>query len=199
MLEFVLASSNSHKAKEFAELFTNSLRIIPASSSLEVEETGMTYLENSLIKARAYSEKFKCPALADDSGLTIEALPDILGVQSARFLPDIPDYRFKCEEILKRLEEVPENKRQAFFTCVLCFYQSKDEVFFFEGRVHGIIGDSYIGEHGFGYDPIFVPTRTEMDGKTLAELPDWKNQNSHRAKAAIAALKFYATTSARNN
>ena len=197
MREFVLASSNSHKAQEFAELFAEKLKIVPAPSSIEVEETGITYLENALIKARCYSEKFKTAALADDSGLTIEALPDILGVQSARFLPEVPNYRLKCEEILKRLEGVPESKRQAYFTCVLCFYQSQDEVFFFEGRVHGVIGTAYRGDHGFGYDPIFIPTRNEMDGKTLAELPDWKNLNSHRAKAALAALKFYTASSTR--
>jgi XTP/dITP diphosphohydrolase len=68
---------------------------------------------------------------------------------------------------------------------------NEKEIFFFEGRVHGVIGDSYRGEHGFGYDPIFIPFRTEKNGATLAELPKWKNQNSHRAKAAAAALEFF--------
>jgi len=193
MREFFLASSNAHKAEEFAELFVGQLQVVPAPMPLEVDETGVTYVENALLKAKAYYERFKRPTLADDSGLTVEALPDILGVQSARFMPEAPDYRTKCEGILGRLKDVPDIKRQAYFTCVLCFYQSPEEVFFFEGRVHGIIGHAYSGGHGFGYDPIFVPTRGENDGKTLAELPDWKNLNSHRAKAVQSALKFFKT------
>lgn len=192
MREFVLASSNAHKAQEFAELFSGKLSVVPAAKALAVDETGSTYIENAELKARAYYQHFKSPSLADDSGLTVEALPDILGVQSARFLPEAPDYKARCLEILQRLKDVPEQKRQAYFTCVLCFYQSPEEVYFFEGRVQGTIGHEYRGEHGFGYDPIFVPLRAEADGKTLAELPEWKNLNSHRAKAAWAALKFFS-------
>lgn len=191
MRDFLLASGNSHKAIEFDELFVDRMKVVAAPETLTVDETGSTYLENALLKAQAYYHRFKRPALADDSGLTIEALPDILGVQSARFLPDVPDYRLKCEELLRRLNDIPMERRQAYFTCILCFYQSPEEVFFFEGRVHGVIGQAYRGDHGFGYDPIFVPFRSENDGKTLAELPDWKNINSHRAKAVQAALKFY--------
>lgn len=191
MREFLLASANAHKAQEFAELFAVKISVVAAPAAVDVDEIGTTYLENALLKAKAYYEKFKRPALADDSGLNIEALPGILGVQSARFLPEQKDYRGKCEEILKRLGDVPSSKRTAYFTCVLCFYQSPEEVFFFEGRVHGLIGPSYAGEGGFGYDPIFVPTRPENDGLTLAQLPVWKNAHSHRAKAVQAALKFF--------
>jgi XTP/dITP diphosphohydrolase len=84
-----------------------------------------------------------------------------------------------------------QENRLANFTCVLCCYLSPEEVYFFEGRVHGVIGTEYRGDKGFGYDPVFVPTRAENDGKTLAELPEWKNKNSHRAKAAQAALAFF--------
>ena len=191
MHEFLLASSNAHKAEEFAELFLNKIAVVPAPSALDVAETGTTYLENALLKARGYYERFKRPALADDSGLTIAALPGILGVQSARFMPENPNYRDKCQQLLTMLSEIPAGQRDAHFTCVLCFYQSPEEIFFFEGRVHGVIGSVYRGEKGFGYDPIYVPTRAEMDGKTLAELPEWKNLNSHRAKAVQSALKFY--------
>jgi XTP/dITP diphosphohydrolase len=75
--------------------------------------------------------------------------------------------------------------------CVLCFYISEDEIYFFEGRVQGEIGASLKGSEGFGYDPIFIPERKENDGKSLAELPEWKNQFSHRAKASQGALDFF--------
>lgn len=191
MLEFTLASSNAHKAQEFSELFAAGPRIVPAPMALDVDETGATFVENALIKARTYHERFKVPTLADDSGLSVEGLPHILAVQSARFLPEKPDYKDKCAEILRLLSGRPRAERRAHFTCVLCFYLSPSEVYFFEGRVHGEIGDRYAGSDGFGYDPIFVPTRSEGDGKTLAELAEWKNLNSHRAKAVQSALKFF--------
>jgi XTP/dITP diphosphohydrolase len=81
--------------------------------------------------------------------------------------------------------------RKAYFVCVLCFYLSPDEIYFFEGRVQGVIGEELKGEKGFGYDPIFIPERKENDKKSLAELPEWKNEFSHRAKAAQSALEFF--------
>lgn len=189
MLEFILASGNPHKAEEFAELLAGRVAVKAAPRGLNPDETGKTFIENALIKAKAYYDEFGLPALADDSGLTVEALPEILGVQSARFLPEKPDYKDKCAELLRLMSGA--EKRQAHFTCVMCCYLSPTEIYFFEGRVHGEIGLEYRGQHGFGYDPVFVPTRSENDGKSLAELPEWKNKNSHRAKAALAALSFF--------
>ncbi len=189
MTSFLLASGNAHKAEEFKELFQGRLTISPAPATLPVDESGKTFAENAFLKAKAYAEAYKVPAMADDSGLVIEALPDLLGVQSARFLPELSDYKDKCRRLLELLESTED--RSAYFVCVLCFYISPDEVYFFEGRVHGVIGQGLRGEHGFGYDPVFVPTRTEQDGKSLAELPEWKNKFSHRAKAGLAALLFF--------
>ncbi len=189
MVEFILASGNAHKAEEFAELFSGRIAVKPAPRGLNPDETGTTFIENALIKAKAYYDEFGVPSLADDSGLSVEALPDILGVLSARFLPEKPNYQDKCAELLHLL--AGQENRRANFTCVLCCYLSPEEVYFFEGRVHGVIGTEYRGDKGFGYDPVFVPTRAENDGKTLAELPEWKNKNSHRAKAAQAALAFF--------
>ena len=191
MKSFLLASGNSHKAEEFKELFLGNVIIQPAPKTLEVEETGKTFIENSLMKARAYFETYKVPSLADDSGLVVEALPDILGVQSARFAPELETYKQKCERVLEILNSTRSENRQAYFVCVLCFYISPEEIYFFEGRVKGVIGHSLKGENGFGYDPIFIPERKENDGKSLAELPDWKNVFSHRAKAAQGALDFF--------
>ena len=189
MLEFILASGNQHKAEEFQELFKTTLFIKPAAHSLNPDESGKTYAENALIKAKAYYEEFKLASLADDSGLTIPALPDILGVQSARFRDDLPDCKAKCEAILNLLAEV--EAREAFFSCTLWFYLNPSEIYFFEGRVQGSIGFGYKGSHGFGYDPIFIPTRKENDGASLAELPEWKNIHSHRARASEVALHFF--------
>jgi XTP/dITP diphosphohydrolase len=189
MVEFILASGNAHKAEEFAELFSGRISVKAAPRGLNPDETGTTFIENALIKAKAYYDEFGVPSLADDSGLSVEALPDILGVLSARFLPEKPNYQDKCAELLRLL--AGQENRQANFTCVLCCYLSPEEIYFFEGRVHGVIGTEYRGDKGFGYDPVFVPTRSENDGKTLAELSEWKNKNSHRAKAAQAALAFF--------
>lgn len=191
MKSFLLASGNAHKAEEFKELFGSAIKVSPAPKSLEVDETGTTFTENAYLKARAYFETYKVPSLADDSGLVLEAFPDLLGVQSARYAPDLKDYKDKCQRLMDLYNEKPETNRNAYFVCVLCFYLGPDEVYFFEGRVHGAIGKSYQGEHGFGYDPIFIPERKENDGKTLAELPEWKNEFSHRAKAVQSALMFF--------
>jgi XTP/dITP diphosphohydrolase len=187
--EFILASGNAHKAEEFKELFKGTLGVHPAPKTLEVDETGKTFTENAFLKAKAYYDAFRVPTLADDSGLIIEALPEILGVQSARFSPELPNYSDKCNKLIQLLEG--EENRKAFFICVLCFYFSPEEVYFFEGRVLGSIGFKLQGDQGFGYDPIFIPERKEQDGMTLAQLPEWKNEFSHRAKASQAALQFF--------
>ena len=189
MKSFILASSNAHKAQEFKILFKGMIPVEPAPQGLDVEETGTTFTENAYLKAKAYFEKFGTPALADDSGLVVEALPEILGVQSARFAPELPLYVDKCQKLIGLLQS--KDNRNAYFVCVLCFYFSAEEVYFFEGRVQGSIGNELKGEHGFGYDPIFIPERKEQDGKSLAELPDWKNEFSHRAKACQGALQFF--------
>lgn len=188
MHSFILASGNAHKAQEFAELFKGTLTINPASKTLEVDESGKTFQENAYLKARAYFKEFKVSAMADDSGLVVPALPDILGVESARFAPELPQYSDKCQLLFKKIEGLD---RSAYFVCMLCFYCSDDEVYFFEGRVHGKIGASLTGNAGFGYDPVFIPERRENDGKSLAELPEWKNEFSHRARASQAALEFF--------
>ncbi len=190
-MNVLLASSNAHKAEEFKDLFSSTLKVSAAPSSLEVDETGATFTENAFLKARAYFEAYQVPTLADDSGLVIDALPDILGVQSARFAPELKTYTEKCQHLLGLLEKKHLQSTAAYFVCVLCFYLSADEVYFFEGRVHGTISQTLKGEKGFGYDPIFSPDRKENDGKSLAELPEWKNEFSHRAKASQVALEFF--------
>jgi XTP/dITP diphosphohydrolase len=188
---FLLASGNAHKAEEFKELFHGKMTVNAAPQTLEVNETGNTFTENALLKAKAYFDVYKVPTLADDSGLILEAFPDLLGVHSARFSPELKNYSDKCQRILDIYKEKNPSNRNAYFICVLCFYHSDEEYYFFEGRVHGVIGTEIKGEKGFGYDPIFIPERKENDGLSLAELPDWKNEFSHRAKASRSALGFF--------
>ncbi len=188
MKEFFLASGNSHKAEEFNLFFKNSsIRIISPSEKIDVIEDGKSYMENALLKAKAYYEKLKRPVMSDDSGLGLEAFPDIMGIHSARFGGDgLTDHQ-RCLKLLETLGDI-ENRNASFF-CVLCFYLSPDEIYFFEGKVDGFIGKRAQGEQGFGYDPIFHPKKFEE--KTLAEIPDWKRENSHRAMACGLAKKFF--------
>jgi XTP/dITP diphosphohydrolase len=188
---FLLASGNKHKAEEFKELFEGQIAVNASPGTLEVDETGKTFTENALLKAKAYFETYKVPTLSDDSGLILEAFPDLLGVQSARFAPELKEYSQKCSKILDLYREKNPSTRNAYFVCVLCFYFSHEEYYFFEGRVHGVISEKIQGQYGFGYDPIFIPERKENDGATLAELPVWKNEFSHRAKASRTALSFF--------
>lgn len=189
-MKFILASTNAHKVEELNELFKEaSLEILAAPEALEVVEDGQSFHENALIKARAYFEKFKSPTVADDSGLVLSARTDILGIHSARFAPEARDYKEKNAILLEEIKDLTGDKRNAHFVCVLCFFINPEEHFFFEGRVHGKIGDMPRGEKGFGYDPVFYPDG--QDDKSLAELIEWKMVNSHRARAVKEAINFF--------
>ena len=193
-MDLILATSNNHKAMEFAELFDpNLIKINAAPKKIEVDETGTSYFENALLKAKAYYDEFKIPVLADDSGLTVEALPDELGIYSARFGGEGLNDRDRAELLLKKLENINAENRNAFFTCVLCFYLAPNEVFYFEGKMNGKIAYNYRGVGGFGYDPVFIPFDYPNNDEdlTVAEVGAWKNDNSHRALAVKAAIKFF--------
>lgn len=189
MIELILASSNAHKAEEFSELFDPKLITVkPAPSKIDVVEDGATYFENALLKAKAYYDKFKVPVIADDSGLNVAALPDELGLHSARFGGDGLKDRDRAELLLKKLDGVAN--REAYFSCVLCVYFNEKEIFYFEGRMSGVVGYTYRGSTGFGYDPVFIPTEKMEEGLTVAELHEWKQKNSHRSVAVGFAQKF---------
>lgn len=189
MIELILASGNAHKAEEFNDLFDPKLISVKAApEKIDVVEDGTSYFENALLKARAYYEKFKVPVIADDSGLSVAALPEELGIHSARFGGDGLKDRDRAELLLKKMDGVAE--RDAFFSCVLCVYFNEKEIFYFEGRMAGMIAYSYRGSTGFGYDPVFIPTEKSEEGLTVAELHEWKQKNSHRAIAVGFAQKF---------
>jgi XTP/dITP diphosphohydrolase len=188
-MDFILASLNTHKLEElknyFAPLDFFNLKLAP--EKISVEETGSTYYENAHLKAKAYYQKFKKPTLADDSGINVTALPDELGIHSSRFgggnLTDLE----KNKLLLSKLSE----EREASFTCVLCFYLNPQEIFFFEGNLKGKIATDIKGEKGFGYDPVFIPEENDASQSTLAMIPEWKADNSHRAKACASAVQFF--------
>lgn len=191
MKEFILASGNGHKALEFSEQFDSPrLKIIPASKKLEIEETGSTYFQNALIKAQAYYQLFKVPVISDDSGLNVEALENELGIYSARFGgPGLSD-KERALLLLEKMKDLGFEKRRASFTCVLCFYLTPQEIYFFEGHMPGSIAFEYKGEHGFGYDPVFIPLHLGGE-QTVAQDPSWKKNNCHRAHACQEAKKFF--------
>lgn len=190
-MNLILATGNEHKAEEFQKLFSNSsLEIQAAPQKIEVIEDGLSFHENALKKAKAYFDHFQSPVVADDSGLKVESLPDELGIYSARFGGEGLSDKERALLLLEKLSGFKERKAQ--FICVLCFYLNPDEVFFFEGRMEGEISHEYSGEHGFGYDPVFIPTHySGAQDLTIANLPEWKEKNSHRAKACHAAQKFF--------
>jgi XTP/dITP diphosphohydrolase len=192
VIELVLASSNAHKAFEFSELFDADLvSVVPAPEKLEVEENGESYFANALLKAEAYYKKVKRPVIADDSGLNVEALPGELGIHSARFGGDGLKDKDRAELLLKKMDGIAN--RNAYFSCILCAYLNEKEIFYFEGRMAGLVGFSYRGTGGFGYDPVFIPTEKVDEGLTVAELSEWKQKNSHRAQAVALAQKFLAS------
>lgn len=189
-MNFVLASSNAHKAEELNELLNSGgISISPASQKFEIIEDGKSFQENALKKAEGYFKELKTPTVADDSGLVIPARTDILGIHSARYAPEASDYKEKNEVLLKDIESLSDDERKAYFVCYLCFYISSEEIYFFEGRVHGKMAKKASGRDGFGYDPVFLPDG--QDGKSLAQVGEWKMLNSHRAKACSAAQKFF--------
>ena len=147
-----------------------------------MEETGTTFEENSLLKAKAVMEATGLPALADDSGIAVDALNGAPGVYSARYgFDDSLDDWGRLQLLLKNTENVPDGQRQAQFVCVITLMTPDGQVIQARGEVHGELLRAPAGTGGFGYDPIFYYPPL---GKTLAEVaPEEKNQVSHRARA----------------
>ena len=182
----VLASRNRGKLAELRVLLaTGGWRVEPLSlyTDANVEESAPSYIENALLKARAASEASALPAIADDSGLEVEALDGAPGVRSARYAGACANDRQNLEVLLEALTGVPEMHRGACFRCLVVFLERPDDPapLIAEGVWRGRILCTPRGEGGFGYDPVFyVPER----GCSAAELaPEQKNQLSHRARA----------------
>ncbi len=185
-MKVVLASKNPHKLVEIRKITEKfGMELVLESElgvDIEVEETGTTFEENSLLKAEAVMKATGLPALADDSGICVDALGGEPGIYSARygFDPTLDDFG-RLRLLLKNTEAVPDGKRQAQFVCVISFVTPEGKVIQARGEVHGELLRGPAGAGGFGYDPIFY---YPPFGKSLAEVsPEEKNSVSHRANA----------------
>lgn len=182
MREIIIASRNKGKLAEFEALFsTENVRVLSISSFEvpEIEETGVTFRENSLIKAQFCAAKLGLPCLADDSGLCVDALEGKPGVFTAQY--------GEPEKLLAEMQ--PHANRKAHFVCVLCLaWPNGRGPVFFEGRVDGEISVNLQGDSGFGYDPVFKPNGAQ---RTYAQMtkPE-KAETSHRAQA-LEAMKAW--------
>ena len=154
-------------------------------------EDGSTFFENALKKARATAVATGEIALADDSGLEVEYLNGEPGIFSARYAGPEQNDRLNIEKLLKKLDGIPFERRNAAFRCVLVLYRPDGSYETFEGRWRGVIYDRPLGEGGFGYDPVFYLPEL---GVTVAQLqPDEKNRMSHRAIASAKLKEFIKT------
>lgn len=181
----VIASHNKGKIKEISELLKPfNVEVVPGNPKLkEPEEDGETFEENALIKARFFAKKMKMPALADDSGLAVNALDGAPGIYSARWGGPEKDFDLamqKVENTIKEMDMIPDGQ-QAHFVCALALCWPNGEEATFTGKVSGRLTFPKRGEKGFGYDPIFTPDGHQQ---TFAEMdPKAKHKISHRAHA----------------
>ena len=185
-MRVVLASQNKHKLEEISKITAKFDMELVLQSELgvhiDVEETGTTFEEKSFLKAKAVMEATGLPALADDSGIAVDALNGEPGVYSARYGGDesLDDWG-RLLLLLKNTEHVPDGQRQAKFVSVITMVTPEGKVIQARGEIHGELTRQARGENGFGYDPIFYYPPL---GKSTAELSsEEKNQISHRANA----------------
>lgn len=193
MGKLLIATNNPGKLREYEELLDGAALPIeltyPAQEGidLDVVESGETFEENAVLKARAYASASGLPTLADDSGLEVDALGGAPGVRSARYAGPGTSDADRYRKLLAALDDVPPAGRSARFRCVIAVALPGGRLETAEGRCQGHIGYEPRGEHGFGYDPVFLVDGT--GGKTMAELPpEVKNRISHRARAFEAAV-----------
>jgi XTP/dITP diphosphohydrolase len=189
----VLASSNAGKLKEFNRIF-NAVGIQVVSQSFyqvsDAEETGLSFIENAILKARHACACTGFPALADDSGLEVDALDGAPGIYSARFSGINASDACNNEKLLDLLKHIPDDQRTARFQCVLALMQhAKDPTpLIFQGTWEGRILHKPEGENGFGYDPLFFALDQQLASAQLA--PDIKNRVSHRGQAVAKLIDY---------
>ena len=190
-MKLIIASNNAHKVGEIKQIlgsrFEEILSLREAGVCHETIEDGDSFMANSLKKAREIAEITGCAALADDSGLCVDALGGAPGIYSARYAgvdsAELRD-RANCDLLLKNLASVSD--RNAHFTCAIALVYPDGREVMAEGYIHGEIIDEFRGENGFGYDPLFLP---KGYSRTVAELSEFeKNSISHRANALAELL-----------
>jgi len=193
--KIVLASNNPGKVREFNQLLEGSeLEVVPQSefSVPDIEETGLTFVENALLKARNAAELTGLPAIADDSGLEVDALNGAPGIYSARYAGKGASDRDNLEKLLEAIKDVDDEHRGARFQCVMVYlrHASDPTPRIFQGTWEGAILHEPRGDRGFGYDPVFFVPEKQCSSAELA--PEVKNSLSHRGQALrklIASLR----------
>lgn len=192
-MKLVLASGNAGKLVELRELLAGSGIELVAQTGLgigDAEETGLTFVENAILKARHAARASGMAALADDSGLCVDVLDGAPGLYSARYAGVHGDNAGNNAKLLRELGGVPDARRTAHFVCVLALLRTTDDPdpLIATGRWHGRVLHAPRGNHGFGYDPVFLPD--DGGGLGSAELdPALKNRISHRGQALVALQK----------
>ena len=185
-MKVVLASKNKHKLVEISKITEKfDMELVLQSElgvDIDVEETGTTFEENSFLKADAVMKATGLPALADDSGIAVDALNGEPGVYSARYgFDDSLDDWGRLQLLLKNTEHVPDGQRQAQFVCVITMVTPEGKTIQARGEIHGELLREPRGENGFGYDPIFYYPPAGMSTAEMA--PEEKNKVSHRGNA----------------
>lgn len=196
-MKITLASNNPHKLHEIRALIKDQNINLITQRELgiaEIEENGLSFIENALLKARHAALYSGLPAIADDSGLVIEALKGAPGVHSARYAGMKASAAANIEKVLTALETIPDSQRNAFFYCVIVYLSSPTDPTprIFEGEWHGHILRHPRGTNGFGYDPIFYVQDLNQSAAELS-LPV-KNTCSHRAIALQKFINYFANT-----
>jgi XTP/dITP diphosphohydrolase len=190
MKKIILASNNTGKIREFNAMLTGIYEVVSMSDMnvKEVPEIGLTFVENALIKARNASEQSGLPALADDSGIVVDALNGAPGIYSARYAGNHGDDEANTQKILDNMAQVADAQRSARFWCAIVFVEHANDPtpIIIQRGWEGEIMREKSGENGFGYDPIFyVPTHKKSSAELSSEQ---KNNISHRGKALQALL-----------
>lgn len=186
MKELVLASGNPGKVREINQLLADlDLQVQPQSALgvEDIEETGLTFVENAILKARNAAQHTGRPAIADDSGIEVDALNGAPGIYSARFAGAGASDRDNLEKLLADLRDVPESQRTARFQCLLVYLRHATDPtpLICQGTWEGSILSAPRGAHGFGYDPVFYVPTHDCSSAELA--PEIKNALSHRGQA----------------
>lgn len=192
--EILFASHNAGKIKEIKQMLEPLGISVKSAEDVEfpdVEETGTTFAENSLLKSQTIAKALGKPCIADDSGLCVDALNGAPGVYSARYAPD-RDFDKGMDKLLKEMSESGNPSRKAHFACVISLAYPDGTHKIFEGRVEGHIAEQKMaGAQGFGYDPVFIPDGFD---KSFAQMSkEDKNKISHRGRA-MQKLKEYLST-----
>lgn len=188
----VLASNNAGKVREFNQLLTGTdFEVLPQSEFgvIEAEETGLTFVENAILKARNAAEHTGLPAIADDSGLEVDALDSAPGIYSARYAGSGASDLQNLEKLLADIKDVPDAQRTARFQCLMVYMRhAKDPTpQIFQGTWEGRILHAPQGDNGFGYDPVFfVPTHNCSSAELEADV---KNSLSHRGQALTQLIE----------